>query len=156
MAGAIVGTMVGVGAGLGDAAPSLAHGTNIQHQITSAVKIQAAYDTGEPMAEAQVSVYAPDDPQQPWMTGLTNEQGEFIFTPDNTLSGNWEVQVRQAGHGDIVTIPWDASASDTAAVAANNTATASTGYTTAQLLLMGATGVWGLVGTALFFSRRQG
>ncbi|MEO0827686.1 MAG: carboxypeptidase regulatory-like domain-containing protein [Cyanobacteria bacterium J06639_14] len=144
--------IVTVGTAVGYAPSVIAHGVSIQHQMTREVKIQAVYDSGEPMAEAQVSVYAPDAPQTPWTTGKTNEQGEFEFAPDITLEGDWEVQVRQAGHGDIVTIPITSTAETTMQA---SVVQASGGHTPAQLILMGAAGIWGFVGTALFFSRRS-
>ncbi len=41
----------------------------------------------------------------PWLTGICDQQGRFSFTPDPDLPGTWDVQVRQAGHGDIIHIP---------------------------------------------------
>lgn len=94
-----------------------AHGVKLEYQNTQAIQIQAAYDTGEPLAQAQVAVFAPDDPAKPWLTGTTDDQGRFVFTPDEAQTGGWEVQVRQAGHGDIVTIPLSGSTANATASA---------------------------------------
>jgi nickel transport protein len=99
--------------GLGWQAQALAHGVMIDYATTQAIEITALYDTGEPMANAQVVVYAPNDPSTPWMTGSTTESGSFTFSPDPTQSGNWEVAVRQAGHGEILSIPFEPEASAT-------------------------------------------
>ncbi len=134
---------------------SHAHGAVVDYTPVSAVQLTATYDNGEPMKEAQVNVYAPDNPADPWLTGQTNEQGQFVFTPDAEQAGNWEVQVRQAGHGDIVNIPVNTAADGSVQVTdaiANRT---SNGYSTPQIVLMGAAGIWGFVGTALFFSREK-
>ena len=128
---------------LGLAATASAHGVKIEYQINVAVEILAAYDTGEPMAGGQVAVYAPDDPSTPWLTGVCDEEGRFTFTPDPAKPGTWDVQVRQAGHGDMVHIP----------IGEDVAMSGSTGYTPLQIVLMGACVVWGFVGTALFFSR---
>jgi nickel transport protein len=130
---------------LGLATTVHAHGAKIEYTINMTIEIQATYDNGEPMAEAQVTVYAPDDLAAPWMTGVCDNEGRFTFTPDASIPGTWDVQVRKAGHGDMVHIPIE-----------NEGATSgSSGYTTLQYVLMGATTVWGFVGTALFFSSRR-
>ncbi len=122
-----------------------AHGVKIEYTIGMSVEIVAAYDTGEPMAGGQVTVYAPDEPSTPWLTGICDEGGRFVFTPDPAKPGTWDVQVRQAGHGDMVHIP----------IGDNVAVSGSTGYTPLQIVLMGACVVWGFIGTALFFSRRR-
>jgi nickel transport protein len=124
---------------------ALAHGARIDYTVNMAIEIVAAYDSGEPMAEAQVTIYAPDDLETPWLTGTTDDEGRFIFTPDPAIPGTWDVQVRQAGHGDIVHIP----------VGEGVTSAGSTGFTTVQIILMSACVIWGFVGTALYFSRRK-
>jgi len=125
--------------------PAYAHGAKIEYTIGMTVEIVATYDSGEPMAEAQVTVYAPDDPSTPWMTGVCDDEGRFSFTPDTTITGTWDVQVRQAGHGDIVHIP----------IGADSTSDGSGGYTPLQIALMAVCVIWGSIGTALYFSRRR-
>lgn len=131
---------------------SSAHGVAIDYQPTPAYAINAAYDTGEPMPNAQVAVFSPDDPANPWLTGTTDAQGQFIFSP--SAPGNWEVQVRQAGHGDIVVIP---VGEDVVSVnrdgAERSVAGAVDRYTPLQKSLMIGSVIWGFVGTALFFAR---
>lgn len=122
-----------------------AHGAKIEYTIDLAIEIQASYDTGDPMAGGQVTVYAPDDPSTPWLAGVCDEEGRFVFTPDSSKPGTWDVQVRHSGHGDMIHIP----------IGEDVALTGTTGYTTLQIVLMGACVVWGLAGTALFFSRRR-
>ncbi|MGC9527921.1 MAG: carboxypeptidase regulatory-like domain-containing protein [Limnospira sp.] len=135
---------------------AIAHGANIEYQKTSAVEITARYDSGTPMADAQVSVYTPDDPATPWKTGLTDSRGRFVFIPDPTKSGLWEVKVRQAGHGDLIAVPvgppGEASAdtpSGIDAIAPNSSYRSNS----PQTWVTAAAVIWGFVGTALFFSR---
>lgn len=148
--------LVGLGS-LGWETPGLAHGVHIQHRVISGIEIQARYDSGEPMQAAQVSIYAPGNPSDPWLKGTTDAEGRFRFTPDANQPGNWEVKVRQAGHGDIVSIP----------VAAMDGPMAGEPATVPSASLMKQPGelspvkhwvtiaavVWGFIGTALFFSR---
>lgn len=122
-----------------------AHGAKIEYTISMAVEILATYDTDEPMSGGQVTVYAPDAPSTPWLTGACDEEGRFTFTPDTSMPGSWDVQVRQSGHGDMVHIP----------IGEDMAVSGSTGYTPLQIVLMGASVVWGFIGTALFFSRRR-
>jgi len=124
-----------------------AHGTNIRYQPTQAIEIIAQYDNGEAMAEAQVIVYAPNKPETPWLTGQANEDGYFVFVPDHSISGDWAVSIRTAGHGEMLHVPIEAGTVST--VQTNS------GPTTLQTIVMGIAGVWGFVGTALFFSRRK-
>jgi nickel transport protein len=157
--------------------PVSAHGVKVQHQAVAAIAVVAQYDSGKPMAEAQVLVYAPDNPQAPWSTGTTDQTGKFIFTPDGNRPGNWEIAVRQGGHGAMVTVPWQ-----TMVVASNNhnnqdgltnpsnpdrnkaapaitlTATPASSQALSPIqrgITLGAI-IWGFVGTAFFFSKRNG
>ncbi|MFQ3616317.1 MAG: carboxypeptidase-like regulatory domain-containing protein [Cyanobacteriota bacterium] len=151
--------------------PAHAHGVDITYQETRAIALEARYDGGQPMSGAQVAVFSPADPQTPWLRGTADESGRFIFSPDPAQPGNWEVQVRQAGHGEILVIPvggeaaadtGDAtSAAESSAPATSPPATGSLGsrsggrLTPLQRLIMAASVIWGCVGTALFFSRRS-
>lgn len=123
-----------------------AHGAHVQARNTAAVEIQASYDTGEPMAAATVQVFAPDDPQTPVQSGLTDASGRFVFVP--TTAGTWEVSVRQAGHGDIAAIPVEAGG----LVASEFTNDAGLSWLQ-RGVVVGAV-IWGCVGTALYFGRR--
>ncbi|MEC4804827.1 MAG: carboxypeptidase-like regulatory domain-containing protein [Jaaginema sp. PMC 1079.18] len=133
---------------LGCSTPVFAHGANISFQQTSALEIEAKYDDGKPLKNASVTVYAPSDPATPWLTGQTDTNGKFTFSPDPTLTGNWDVKVRQAGHGDFISIPMTQNGVSLATAGTS-------GYTLPQKVLMAAVGLWGCVGTALFFSRRK-
>lgn len=123
-----------------------AHGAHIEYTTSTAIEIVAAYDSGEPMSGAQVVVYAPDDPATAWLTGTCDEQGRFTFSPDTSQPGTWDVQVRLAGHGDIVHIP----VADGAAATGGGG-----GYSVLQIVLMSLCVIWGLAGTALYIRRRR-
>ncbi|MEM8863448.1 MAG: carboxypeptidase-like regulatory domain-containing protein [Chloroflexota bacterium] len=120
-----------------------AHGTAITYTIQSTVLINANFDTGEPMSEAQISVFAPDDPENAWLQGVADENGEFTFVPDPELSGTYDVRIRSAGHGEILAVPVNGAANSVA------------GNSTIQQLIMAAAVIWGFVGTALYFSARN-
>lgn len=156
---------------LATAERSLAHGAVIEYQTTQALEVQATYDTGEPMADAQVAVYSPENPSEPWLTGMTDAQGRFLFSPDLSLTGRWDVQIRQAGHGDIVSIPIGeaegaiataSGSSDDSAKGGGDSAllNASSSGSTATLnplqkWIMAGAVIWGFFGTAMFFAARS-
>ena len=123
-----------------------AHGADIEYAVSTVIELVATYDSGEPMAGAQFVVYAPDDPTTPWLTGVCDDEGRFSFAPDSSRPGIWDIQVRQAGHGDIVHI----------AVGGDTVATGGGSYSKLQIGLMSVAVVWGSVGTALYFSRKRG
>lgn len=133
---------------------AVAHGVKIQHQVTPAIKINASYDSGTPLTNAPVIVYAPNQPAQPWLKGTTDNQGNFIFSPDSSQSGYWEIQVRQAGHGGMVSLPFGVDKSNNNAKDINyQLASSSSDYNLLQKALMISSVIWGFIGTALFFSR---
>ncbi|MEA5450470.1 carboxypeptidase regulatory-like domain-containing protein [Leptolyngbya sp. CCNP1308] len=153
---------VGLTLGLaGWALPAIAHGVTVEHRQVSAVEIEARFETGEPMANAQVLVYAPGNPTEPWQQGNTDDQGRFNFAPDVAQPGSWEVMVRQAGHGVLTTIPVadpslenSASSPGTEAEAESNSlVSSSTGLSPVQQGITIGSVIWGFIGTALFFAR---
>lgn len=144
-------------------APALAHGTHVEHRSVPATEVRAQYAGGQPMANASVSIYAPDAPTQVWGTGTTDDEGRFVFVPDPAITGNWEVTIRQSGHGAIATIPIASSAygNETTEVQGTKLSgmwlknSTSPYISQAQQWLLGGAGVWGFFGTALFFARRK-
>ncbi len=123
-----------------------AHGAKIEYALTSSIEIVAKYDSGDPMAGAQVTVYAPDDLSTPWLTGECDDDGRFTFTPDISKPGTWDVQVRQAGHGDMIHIEVEGG---------SVTGGSSSSYSIGQIVLMTVCVIWGIIGTALYFRRRK-
>ena len=128
------------------AGPAAGHGAFVDVTETRAVAIDVRYDTDEPMTEAQVSVFAPDDPARPWRVGQTDAAGRFAFVPDDR-AGRWAIQVRQAGHGAMGYVEVGVAAGITL------TSAATAGADPLQRLLMVASVVWGCIGTALYFRR---
>lgn len=121
-----------------------AHGVNVDYRITpAAVELEATFDNDQPLANAQVIIYAPDQPNQPWRTTTTDAQGRLSFSPPSDQPGLWQVKVRQAGHGKILNIPINGSDRQTEPVAANNPMVRG---------LMGGIVMLGFVLTAILFS----
>lgn len=148
----LIGLTAALGAGIwaGSAAPTQAHGAKIE-VLPQAVEIVATFDTGEPMDNAQVGVYAPDMPNTPWQTGQTDSEGRFSFTPDADMGGLWEVTVRKAGHGQTTSFALGGEAGTRAIT--TSTQSPATQSAVQKWLSMGGI-VWGFVGTALYFSNK--
>lgn len=125
---------------------ALAHGVSLTYETRPGVVISARYDSGEPLTGAQVTVFTPDNPAEPWLTGTSDASGRFYFTPDPAVPGLWEVQVRLAGHGGLIRV----AVEEGGAAAAG-----ASGFTTLQKLIMVLAVLWGLAGTAMYFSRRK-
>ena len=60
------------------------------HQVTA----QFATPDGKPMANAEVRVFAPGDPNHVALTGRTDSQGKFVFDTDR--DGFWTAEARSA------------------------------------------------------------
>ena len=123
-----------------------AHGVDIAAVPVNAVEVIALYDSGQPMAGGQVAIYAPDEPLEPWLTGTCDDEGRFIFVPDYSRPGLWEIQVRLAGHGDLIRFEVTA--------AKEAVADGPGGLSLLQKIVMAMVVAWGAVGTAFYFSRR--
>ena len=143
---------------------SLAHNTMIEYQVQEAIAIEAKFDNGTSMSNAQVVIYAPDNPRQPWKQGVTDEQGKFTFIPDYTKEGNWSIKIRSAGHGSVINIPINSSNIPQSSISSHHYQTDSSAaiktnqnkqLSFTQKLMMAIMGGWGFVGTALFFSRKN-
>lgn len=129
------------------AAPTQAHGAKIEVS-PQAVEIVATFDTGEPMDNAQVTVYAPDTPDTPWRTGQTDSEGRFLFTPDIGIAGGlWEVTVRKAGHGQTTSFALGEGVDLRATTPSITQSAVQKWFSIAAI-------IWGFIGTALFFSSK--
>ncbi len=126
-----------------------AHGVVVDYRIGSDIEIEATYDSGAPVANAQVEVYAPDAPTRPWLTGTADPDGHFSFTPPPDHSGTWQIRVRQAGHGTVLNVP-------VASNRKNSVQTASSQETSPiQRRVMSIVVIGGFILTAIFFSTRK-
>ena len=150
-----------LGTMLVSAVAAYAHGVALDYTVddaSGAITVRAAFDTGEPLGEAQVAVFAPNDLVTPWLTGAADADGAFAFTPDYTIEGVWDVQVRKAGHGGLLHLTLDASMAATGSAltaGAAPPAAPGNGFTPAQVVIMSASIIWGCVGTALYFAGRR-
>lgn len=75
----------------GAAAPAAALDLFATHEVTA----QFATQDGKPMADAEVRVFAPGEPNQPVRTGRTDKDGKFAFPTDR--DGFWTAEARSGG-----------------------------------------------------------
>lgn len=147
-------TLGGLGGLGGFCGKALAHGVRVESEPAQAFRMRALYDSGDPMGNAQVTIYAPDDPTTPWQQFTTDDQGYFMFAPDPTVTGNWDVQVRKAGHGELVRVDVDGEGSRATLAYAGNSSGQNFRSPVQKWVTVAAV-VWGFVGTALFFAQRH-
>lgn len=126
---------------------ALAHGVSVTWEACDEeISIKAVWDDGLPMVEAQVAVFSPLNPASPFLSGKTDEEGNFYFKLDDSHGGICDVQVRKAGHGEMIHI--DLSSDEVLHERAGV-------YTTGQIILMAVCTIWGFAGTAFFFHSRR-
>ncbi|MEL7069200.1 MAG: carboxypeptidase regulatory-like domain-containing protein [Cyanobacteria bacterium J06581_3] len=77
----------------------------INEQAGDRLELRTTFSNGQPLKNAKVTVYAPDQPFQARAIGQTDSQGRFTFTPDGQIDGDWEVNIERGGHQDILTVP---------------------------------------------------
>ncbi|MBD2260415.1 carboxypeptidase regulatory-like domain-containing protein [Pseudanabaena sp. FACHB-2040] len=93
-------------AAVGIPTSALAHSVETDYSVNgSTLDFQSIYSTGEPLNSADVQIFAPNNLETPWTELTADAEGRFTFTPDASIPGNWEVVIRQDGHGDIWTVP---------------------------------------------------
>jgi nickel transport protein len=139
----------------------VAHGADVvvtvsrKVEVKLTVVVEATFHSGRPMAGAQVTVFAPDAPEQPWLVGECDEGGRFEFAPPSDRTGKWDIRVMQRGHGGrvAVEVTGEGEAAGPSSVRAEASSTAH--LTPLQKTVMAVSVIWGLLGTALFFSRRR-
>lgn len=84
---------------------ALAHQVETFYFMKDQLEFQSTFSTGEPFVGATVEIYAPNNPDEPWMTLTTDEEGRFAFMPDESIPGAWEISIEQEGHADYWTVP---------------------------------------------------
>lgn len=153
-------TTSGATLALSQATPALAHSveTNyILNQETGAplpgLAFQSVYSSGEPLTGATVQIYAPNNPEQPWKEITADAEGRFAFTPDPAIPGDWEVIIRQDGHGDIWTVPVDEAGIEFDKIGLDTSSDVH--YAAAPLAVVGVGAIATITATAVWALRRQ-
>jgi nickel transport protein len=111
----LLGCLFGITAALSTASVAWGHASQTDYFVdlfSADLVLTASYSSGEPMAEADVVIYAPDDAETPWAETNTDDVGQFVFEPDEALEGDWRIEITQAGHQDILIIPVNATGID--------------------------------------------
>jgi nickel transport protein len=88
-------------------AQAWAHQVETFYTLDNQLEFQSIFSSGEPFAGARVSIYAPNNLDQPWQTLTTDSEGRFSFVPDESIAGNWEVAIESddESHADYWTVP---------------------------------------------------
>ena len=88
-------------------AQAWAHQVETFYTLDTQLEFQSQFSSGEPFAGATVTIYAPNNPDEPWMTTTTDSEGRFSWLPDESIPGDWEVAIEDANqsHADYWTVP---------------------------------------------------
>ena len=91
---------------LGFPSKVFAHGVETNYSLNiKSLELQSLFSTGEAFKDAPVIVHPPAGSDYAPIAGRTNEQGMFVFEPDYSVSGEWEVEIGEDSHWDMLTIP---------------------------------------------------
>ncbi|MEA5535680.1 hypothetical protein [Crocosphaera sp. XPORK-15E] len=90
---------------MGISSETLAHTMQTNYLFSDKLEFQTVYSTDEVAKNADVIIFAPNDTEKPWLESTTDEQGRFAFLPDTSIPGDWEVQIIDEGHGEILIVP---------------------------------------------------
>ncbi len=131
------------------AATASAHDLTLRAEYAQpAVVIRAEYGGSEPVTDADVSIFSPENADSPYQIGVTDLQGVFAFVPSG--AGEWRVVVDDGyGHRADQSIPVDWA---DAASGGNSSAARST----ADKAIVGVSIIFGLTGLLLWFQSRRG
>lgn len=125
---------------------AFAHGTKYEIIEPRTITIKAMFDTGTPMSGSKVLVFRPGATKS-FKSISTDDNGIFLITPD--APGIWTFQVRdKSGHGMRINLDIDDSLK-----IKGNSRTGGINYI--QKTIMALTVVWGFIGTALYFKRKE-
>jgi nickel transport protein len=129
--------------------PSIAsaHQIEVNYQLKSnALEIQSVFSTGEVFDAAKVVVYSPENPDQPWLETTTDQNGEFLFQPDPSITGNWAVEIGEDSHWDRLIIPVKQETIEVQKIARVEVDHPHEHYNLANQFLIGAIAVGGVMG----------
>jgi len=77
-----------------------AHGV-VYQEVHQGAGILITYDNQDPMTFADVEIFRPGETAYEFQTGMTDENGVFMFKPDTT--GSWTIKVSDGlGHGQVI------------------------------------------------------
>lgn len=121
-----------------------AHGVKML-VLTKGTGIEARYSDSSPLSDSEVTVFSPSNDKEPYLKGITDKNGRFMFFPD--VKGKWTISIDDGmGHMGKKTV--NISDSFEALITDNGT------FSTMQLAVMALCVIWGLAGTALYFKKR--
>lgn len=127
---------------------SMAYGHGVEATtFQGGIGIQVAYDHGAPLVKSMVNIYAPANPDTPFLQGVTDQHGRFAFVPD--APGEWRVEVEDGtGHGIVQKI----TVSQDMVPELHEAHHLSLG----QQILMGVSIIFGITGIGYYASARKG
>ena len=88
----------------------LAHAIQTNYLLESdTLEIQSVFGAIEeyPNPNAKITIYAPNNPEQPWLETQTDENGEYSFKPNLDIEGEWAIEIgdEDSEHWDRIIVP---------------------------------------------------
>jgi nickel transport protein len=113
--------------------------------LTKGTGIESNYSDSSPLSDSEVTVFSPSNEKEPYIKGITDKHGRFMFIPDR--KGTWTVIIDDGmGHSDTKKISvselYEAESADRGS------------FSTMQIAIMALSVIWGCTGTALYFKKR--
>jgi nickel transport protein len=143
------------------ATPVAAHGSHVEAtitrtiEVTRTVEVVATTHGSRPMADGQVTVFAPGAPEEPWLSAVCDAEGRVRFELPADAAGTWDIRVAHRGHGGRIQLEVPGEDGDTRDTITAEAIAAQPQLSTLQKAILGGGVVWGCIGTALFFARRR-
>lgn len=126
--------------------PLSSHGTHHTILKSEATCVHVSYHSDEPMGQARVLVFRPNESAPAWESS-TDTRGNVCIVPDK--DGIWVLQVRdKTGHGARINL-------DVNKNSIKHESTANSSLSAAHKTVMALIFIWGCIGTALFFKRNK-
>lgn len=124
---------------LGLVVTGAAHDLTVRvEQVAPSVILYSTYAGADPVTDADIAIYSPDNADSPYQTGLTDIQGVFAFVPSGL--GEWRAVVDDGfGHRTerTISIDWQADASQESTAPQTTWSKAVTGVA----VIFGCTGI---------------
>ena len=157
----VLGSLLSLSTTLGVATAAWGHAVQTDYFVDLfaaelSLDFTATYSSGEPMEAATVLIYAPGEPETPWLESQTDAAGNFTFLPDESLQGEWRIEFAKDGHQDILLVPVDAKGIDYLNITQSETADVHyAAMTTSAIVALSVVGC-GVVGVTMRHKLSQG
>jgi nickel transport protein len=135
---------------------ALAHQVETNYFLQSkGLELKSIFSNGDAFKNAKIVIYSPENSEQPWLEGQTDQNGDFLFTPDPTINGNWTIEIGEDNHWDRLVIPVNQGNIETDEIAYSPNHEPHEHYSLADQFLIGLIALGGVMGVKIFTRRSK-